>query len=205
MLEALRDSESGPLFVMGSGPSLHTISDDILGILATHQTFACNRFVWWEKAFPTTWYSCTSSMVSLGVEPSDPHAGKGKFLFHEYLQDWEDDYPEGWIHVRKKRFNERMNPNEQTLPLFVYTGASSAFLMASLGAYMGYAPLYLLGCDMRDGDHVYGGLRPFIQPASWEQTEQLWGSLSGVVDCTKGGRLNQSGVLPYMAIEEVLL
>ena len=204
-IQELHNIASGPLFILGCGPSLIE-QLPLLEQLNSHATFCCNRMSYWaELPFEPTYYSCSTPTVVKGVEPSDPPFRKYKFLFSRKV----DSLP-GWVSVRKKPYAEVAGLGD-SIDL-VKTGWSSPFLMAQVAAWMGYRRLYFLGVDGKNGGHCYdpdGTWLPFSYRLGTEEFQRGWQLLidalepeCSLVDCTPGGVLNE--VLGYTPLEEIL-
>ncbi len=186
---------SSRLFVLGSGPS---IADVDMQLLKDEDTFGCNRLCQWEGLTITpTYYACNVTSVLDGLSPRHPPYGSQRFLCHRGRYA---GVTAGWQAV----------PKSKGYPLYtrgtclrVHSGGTMAAIVVQLGHWLGYDEMYLLGCEQRDGPHVYGSHVPFYrEKGTLEYWTAIHKAYPGVVDCTPGGLLNE--VLPYVPLEEVL-
>lgn len=202
-LAELQGSATGRIFVMGAGPSLLKQRDLVARLGTTEDTFCCNRTALWDGlTFTPTYYACTGRQVRALVEPDQPPHQKYRFWVG-YKKEQQD----GWVCVWKYKDVPLAGVNGWVEP--VCTGASQSFIMCQIAAVLGYTEIYLVGCDMRSGEHVFGDDKPFVAPPE-RQIDGLWSWMEqefnrngiGLIDTTPGGRLN--AVVGYEPLEEVL-
>jgi hypothetical protein len=194
-LSDLKDTQSGRIFILGTGPSLTRIPS-WEGIAPT---FGCNKLGYWDKAPLTDFYACNYSKVLKGEVP-DPQPRKHKFLVG--MKDSLDE----------KRYLEWPDWVWLTRGVDVMdTFGAMTLVCAQIARTLGFQEIYLLGCDQtergsifdKDDDRLKDQLPGVVFPDTLGWWRRFAHDFEGVIwDCTKDGNLNQ--VLPYKPLEEVL-
>ncbi len=157
-LSAFRDTCSGPVCILGNGPSLDTV--DIAKLACP--TIGVNRS--WRKVV-SHWHCCSASDVyfrDIATQRWQPH-----YVFTlgtlESVKRKIDEYtPVGVEPINIDSFVVTPNafekpnmldwPGREVPPLcFTLTGIFAIWL----GAYMGFKPIYLLGYDGKCADDRY--------------------------------------------------
>lgn len=214
----LHNTESGRLFVMGTGPSLH-LQADLMPELADKQTWGINRIHWWEGVpFETTYLTITESV----------HCSRhyiGEFLLPRTsdkrfaICNWRYQHT-----VEKRRFVwvskrpnhtvdgdgfEGLGTDLPGLPQGYHTLLTSL----QLAAWMGFDEFYLLGNELTMDGYVFNGSArrdgfgeyyDKCLPAYARARADLEAAGKKIVDCTPGGRLSLEGVLDFQPLQEVL-
>jgi len=118
----------------------------------------------------------------------------------------------GWIEVQKTNAGADagvVGLGEDVLTT-IPSSATSPYVMAQLGGWMGYDEIYFLGCEQTDGywyaegdhrphanwlDHLKGKRWQILKDSYTKAGKEIW-------DCTPDGLLND--ILGYKPLEEVL-
>lgn len=204
-LELLAGTRSGRIFIIGSGPSMRQ-QIDILPRLRDEDTFGCNRLLLWKDLpFTPLFYACNHRRIATGVETSIENMKGNRFVV-----SYQSGGLPGWVAVHKKSDVPFGGINGVVQP--VCGGGSMALIMAQISAVLGYTEIYLLGCEQRAGEHVYGYTAIDFVPPPDMDLFRLWANLkqeysdSGIslMDCTPNGRLSQTDTLDYANLEVIL-
>lgn len=216
---SLRNTQSGRLFVLGTGPSLHSVSRAQLGKLGKEQTWGINRIHWWDGLpFETTYLTIAESdhcsRHYLG-EFLKPRTSDIRFAICNWrYQRTVEKRGFAWV---SKRPNKTVNTDgfqglgEDLMGL--PQGYHTLLTSLQLAAWMGFEEFYLLGNELTmdgyvfDGSAHRGGFGEYydsVIPGYAQAREDLEAAGRKLVDCTPDGRLSQEGVLDYVPLKEVL-
>tara|TARA_Y100000034_G_C6873417_1_gene399091 strand:+ start:254 stop:937 length:684 start_codon:yes stop_codon:yes gene_type:complete len=199
------------LFVFGTGPSLKGMSLQTLDRLQEEHTFTSNKISLWEDLpFDPEFHGLSEheSMPHLREDIYD--VGEQRFACH-----WGPVDVPGWQWVAKapdgiRVWKDGMVGLGDDLPPLPSAAASPITLGVQLGVWMGFDPIYLLGCDNSTTGQVFADI-PRVAPHP-DQSRQsaatcfqtLYSAHRSLVDCTPGGDFNERGLVPYKALEDVL-
>ncbi len=212
-IRCLKDAYKGDrLFVFGTGPSLMDMNQNLLGDLVLEQTFATNKLMSWKGLrFIPNFHGLSEAedmphlkeYISMGFSPM-------RFACHP-----EPINEDPWMWVPKCVDGS----HEQNLVVYGMQGlgdtlgplptASSTPLTlgVQLGAWMGFDPIYLLGCDNTNRGQVFNEnlSRPAPHPdhtaaSAVRMKHDMMEAGRSLIDCTPNGKLGIS----YTPLEEVL-
>ena len=211
-LTDLKDTYSGRIFILGTGPSLCEVPD-WAGITPT---FGCNKLGYWNRAPLTDFYACNYNKVIRGEVPN-PNPAIHKFLVgtEDHLAEKGDLEWSDWVWVTKGADSEL-----ETGAMVGNTFGAMTLICAQIAYVLGFREMYLLGCDQTTEGSIFDPKddRLFDQPAGtvfkdpspwWAYFRDYLESNGGhIYDCS-GGTLTESSwgspsVLPYAALDEVL-
>lgn len=201
------DYQGHRLFVFGTGPSLLQMNN--LEAMKDEYTWVTNRFMeWGDRPFQPDFHSLSEPEDLSRIEEYGPeHLPTIRFAIGEEYFDYED-----WIWVCKlpdgeviwKNGMEGLGDELGDLPSGSATPLTAG---VQLGAWMGFDPIYLLGCDNTTSGQVYAKWQPRPNPhpnQASESAQRCESDMAAVgrtlIDCTPNGRLGIS----YKPLEEVL-
>jgi len=200
---------SGRCFVMGTGPSLLDISEELKTQLQQEVTIGVSAFATIPGWFSPTYIMCREYNAGMRVEAalgiqrfdgekllllpflSDPgiiHREPDSEFFRR-VQEWH------WIFIDPTYSIEDWEPENPAwrLPMLGHNAALQATLMLW---WMGFKEIYLLGCDNTNVGYAYDQAekRPWadtdiVHKMSLILVNQLEGQGVILKDCTEGGRL----------------
>ena len=202
-IDSLKGKYGGPVFLLGSGPSLAS-QVEYLPVLKDKHTFSCNRLQQWDQLrFSPTYHACNINTVRKGIEPDMP-----RFKRHKFIVGRERDFgyhdTSGWVEVTKSLAEpagiDHINP--------VATGASMSYIIAQIAVWLGHRKIYLLGCDTKEGPRVFES-EPNTHLVSpnykerWQELKKFF-TANGITirDCTPDGALND--IVGYTPLAKVL-
>ncbi len=210
-LQALRNTKSGRLFVIGNGPSLME-QVDLMPQMNKEDTFVVNNFFRKYQPFTPTYYA--ANFVEWKEKRIDPVPGPSYVIsgLRFFLNSGPFTDTPGWIQVQKDRSNANVGVLGlgETVLTTIPTCATSPYVMAQLGGWMGYDEIYFLGCEQTNGywydktahrphanwlDRINGKSWAILKEQYTKAGKEIW-------DCTPNGLLN--GLLGYKPLEEVL-
>tara|TARA_Y100000310_G_scaffold276043_1_gene292925 strand:+ start:10444 stop:11133 length:690 start_codon:yes stop_codon:yes gene_type:complete len=212
----LKDTESGRLFFLGSGPSMLADMDSIR-LLEAEKTWAVNKYPGWAErpVRNPTYYSITEA------RHCDRH-GIGRFMFPDVSMT---KFAIHWQRVRREGFTWALKTTvDRTIKETPYqglesrlgplTGAFNTILTSmQLALWMGYRDFYLIGNDMTLGGYAWDrsddrmNIRQRqVDRAMWayEKVRGLLKDKATMTDCSRGGQLSTRGILDYRPLDEVL-
>lgn len=209
---ALHDKYRGErLFVFGTGPSLRDMSLEFLAHALDEYSFGANKLMLWEDLPSSPAFHGLSEQEDMPNAHVYTKHGVEHFACH-----WASVRQAGWQWVAKAPDAVHMDSHGcfglgDDLPPLPSGGATPITLGVQLGAWMGFDPIYLLGCDNTANGQVFNGAAPRPRP----RIDKVERSVARAVrefqdvgrtlmDCTPGGGLSKSGVIEYMALEKVL-
>jgi hypothetical protein len=197
----------GRIFIVGSGPSLHTTE----GLAGLYPTFGSNRLdAWPALPFLPTFYACLSTKVASGEAPLEPRVEQARYLVCKREDGWLK--LAGWtsIPAGMKEFHDSRSSGS-----LVNTPAAMSLMCVQIALALGFTDVYLVGCDntryglVFDGDedryHGNEGQQGIVDTywrgaADYYQSEGIC-----ITDCTPGGRLSEDGLFPYKGLHEALM
>lgn len=223
------NTRKGRIFILGSGPSLVT-QVALLPRLRTEETWTVNRMsMWGELGFRPTHHSITEpgpildwgTRLASGwdedfqkhdISPFDFPGATNRIAIH-----WFETHIPGWLWCAKAvddvqiRWQGFQGLGETLPPL--PTGWASPLTSCQLAAWLGFTEFYFLGCDTSQKGQAWD-----VQNGTTRQPRSIVSILEcfdrakcdiqkagrKIYDCTPGGKLNQDGVLEYVALEDVL-
>jgi hypothetical protein len=216
-LDEVHNTKSGRTFIFGSGPSLLS-QVEWLHRMRHEETWTVNRIARW-KDLP---FTPTHHVVA---EPG-PIGAWGKMIYPQYdyptatnriaINWWPVTAP-GWLWCPKApddiqmRWEGFQGLGDRLAPLI--TGWASPLTLCQLAAWMGYTEFYFLGIDLTQTGQAWDKesgrtMFPRNERSIMECFERARRDIERagrtVIDCTPGGRVNESGVLEYREIAEVL-
>ena len=211
------NSQSGRVFIFGSGPSLLSQAD-LLKNMDDEHTWTVNRiYQWKEIPFTPTYHSV--------AEPG-PLAAWGAVVFPAYnfptartriAINWWPVTAKGWLWCPKApddiqvRWEGAQGLSDTLAP--IPTAWASPLTCSQLALWMGYTEVYILGCDTTQVGQAWDKekgrtARPRNIRSILESAERLHRDVKRagrtLIDLTPGGRLNTEGALEYRELEEVL-
>lgn len=199
--------------MFGTGPSLNEAPQRLLDKLWQFHTFATNDLLDWNKlTFSPNFHGLSEQelMTQLDRFTRPAHRKlRRRFACHQAPIQ----HP-AWQWVAKAPDDVQIQTHGMVgladdLPPLPTGRATPLTLGVQLGAWMGFDPIYLLGCDNsrlgsvldpeKKRDRV--DLAPVVRAAEGcrQAMERVGRTL---IDCTPNGGLNE--VLPYQPLEEVL-
>jgi hypothetical protein len=210
---ALHNAYKGErLFVLGTGPSLREMPLEALSRLEGEHTFSTNKLaLWLDLPFDPMFHGLsehedmsrlTDDLYDIGEE-------------ERFACAWAPIDVPGWQWVAKAPdsvniWTDGMVGLGDDLPPLPSAASTPITLGVQLGAWMGFDPIYLLGCDNTTSGQVFANVaRPSPHP-EWTRMsagrchEALGATGRKLIDCTPGGELNRLGFLQYHSLEEVL-
>ena len=154
-LAKLYKTKTGPILIMGNGPSLADIPDSFL---KKYPTFGCNS-IHLRKGFKPTYYAVADDWIE-GLWPRiyELYRDIPKFCLDRMpsLKDWDGEKVyryhrrDGPVWLNQKDLNK----NYLTDPGISFRGITHVMLQVAL--FMGYSKFFLVGCDnTSDGEHFY--------------------------------------------------
>tara|TARA_Y100000310_G_scaffold328753_1_gene397397 strand:- start:2300 stop:2959 length:660 start_codon:yes stop_codon:yes gene_type:complete len=201
------------LFVLGTGPSLRAVPIGVLGMLDKEYTFTTNKLARWEEC------PFTPSFHGLSEKEDMPLLDSPLYQFgsgtKRFACAWAPVEAEGWQWVAKAPddigiWKDGMVGLDADLPPLPTASSTPITLGVQLGVWMGFDPIYLLGCDNTASGQVFDGAetRDHPHPKRTESSvrrcaEDLKAAGRSLIDCTEGGMLNRSGAVPYKPLEDV--
>ena len=191
----LQGSYNGRVFIVGTGPSLASVSswDKVSPI------FGCNKLLYWDDAPETRFYACNYETMLQDVRP-DPHPTDHRFLVgseDDYEAERYLDWPD-WVWVTKRREPDALG--------------AMTLICAQICYVLGFREMYLLGCDQTDQGSIFSQddyrLKgrpeeefPDVLPL-WQTFYEEFNKSGGrLYDCS-GGRLGE--VLPTKSLGSVI-
>ena len=184
----LYQAKSGPVIIMGNGPSLNDISDEFL---AKYPTFGCNT-IHLRKGFkPSYWAAADSWVMNWAKEVEELYPDIPKFYmaptpFEKRQQYYKDGCLVGpggmaFSPERSERYYafvraggpvelnpKELHPGYLTDPGIAFKGITHAMIQIAL--FMGHDTFYLVGCDNTGGgQHFYED-----KLNDFELDEDLW-------------------------------
>jgi hypothetical protein len=213
----VHNTRSGKCFIFGTGPSV-VKEIDLLPKMVDEDTWTVNRMrLWGDLPFVPTHHVVAEPgpILNWGRQIHD------RYDFPEALNRiainwWEVSAP-GWLWCPKApddiqmRWEGFFGLSDRFTPL--PTGWASPLTAAQLACWMGHTEIYFLGIDTTQVGQVWDIEQGrTAQPRNIRSIMECFDraradiQLSGrqVYDCSKGGRVNQEGALPFKSLEEAL-
>lgn len=198
------------LFVMGVGPSLNLISIDLLKKLEHEQLFGCNFLMRWDG--PPRHLSLLPSFIGYwAVAEADviTHVHESLLLrrlrpLKFYSHQLHLNAPPDWVYIHSGDAGSLEDMQQgyvaglgDTLEPVGGNSGSVIGLMIQLGLWMGFDPIYLLGCDAGGEGHAYEDV--LVVPRKRQDSFQR-SMLAAYKAMKKAGRtlvdLTEGGILP---------
>ena len=155
LVEGLHNKYAGePLYVLGTGPSLQRWGEDI-NLLADRYTFGVNYLMRYKGLkFVPSFYGASEIDFLYYINPLVADFDIPKFI----TSIWATDIP-GWtwvyMHYLRKMHEGWFNGFGEHME-WTAEGDGVIFDCAvQLGVWMGFDPIYLLGCDATSMGHAY--------------------------------------------------
>lgn len=212
----VHNTQTGRVFILGTGPSLLK-EREILPFLVKEQTWTVNRANFIDYlGFKPTHHSITEPGPILDwgrmIHPYYDFPG----ALNRIAVHWFPITAPGWLWCAKAiddiqiRWHGFFGLGESLPPL--PTGWASPLTLCQLAAWLGYTEFYFLGVDTSQGGQAWdpkSGTRQArsivsIMECFDRARAQIEKAGRKIYDCSDGGRLNQEGILPYVALSEVL-
>jgi hypothetical protein len=218
-VKQLHNTESGRLFMIGSGPSLLP-QMDILPRLRGERTWTINKYPLWEgRPLTPNFYSVseTNQCDRHGIQRfrfPDIGPEMRKFAIH-----WDRVKAPGFTWVVKDTVSHTVDTGsdfqglrDELKPL---PNCYNGFLTAmQLALWMGFRQFYFVGNDMTPTGYAWEPENPrenFL-PRQLRRTFKAYETVRSIVephgvsmvDCTPEGNLSKAGILEYRSLEEVL-
>ena len=210
------NSESGRVFIFGTGPSLAE-QRPLLHKMQNEHTWTVNRMRHFKPPFIPTYH---------GITEPGPIGGWGSYILKLYdfpeatnriaISWWPLDVPD-WKWVSKApddvqvRWEGWFGLGDELPP--IPTAWASPLTFGQLACWLGYTELYYVGIDTTQQGQAWDpehgrtreprAIRSILECADRARI-QIEKSGRKIYDCTPGGRLNEAGVLPYRDLAEVL-
>ena len=193
------------LFIMGVGPSLNDIPKDLLVRVARNEAiFGCNFLMRWGKiphSAPLYWAVAESDVIT-HVHESLLLRGMRPLKF--YSNQLQLNAPPDWVYIRSGDAGSVEDMQQgyvsglgDVLEPVGGNSGSVIGLMIQLGLWMGFDPIYLLGCDASVEGHAYEDV--LIVPRKRQDSFQR-SALAAYQAMKKAGRtlidLTEGGTLP---------
>lgn len=197
VIDSLKGKYQGKrLFILGTGPSL--LEAD-LGALASEYTFGVNFVMEVPGMFEPTFFGSSEQLGLIEILPAVAPSSL-KFIAHTYdlttfrtykgqLDDWT------WVYTHPSRYVESgdLAGFDDDLD-WVGQSYSTVFTCAlQLGIWMGFDPIYLVGCDNSGSHHAYD-----------EEAVRAKYDVKSTVDVTKQEQRTQSLVRSASAAKQIM-
>jgi len=213
----VHNTRTGRTFIMGTGPSL-VKELPILHHLQDESTWTVNRMkLWGDLPFtPLHHIVAEPSPIMMWGNAVNPRYDFPKAINRIAINWWAVQAP-GWLWCPKApddiqmRWEGFMGLTDQFAPL--PTGWASPLTAAQLACWMGYTEIYFLGIDTTQVGQAWDvETGRTAQPRNVRSIMECFDrarvdiQLAGrkVYDCSRGGRINGEGILPFMSLEEAL-
>ena len=214
-LEDFKGQYKGRIFLCGNGPSMNQITAWQKERLSEHEyTFSGSRWFMWDGGWTCDFYILTERKQATEWRERGFTRAGGKIA--RFWTTWQPA-PKGWVPVPKPPSNAHDVLNYGTNGLsggckigqdgapHLHHGKDTPLAMAQVAAYMGFGPLYLIGCDTEGTTRCYDSEpRTTHTSGIMDDYYKRAGRELPITDCTPGGRLSRVGVLPYRDLDEVL-
>lgn len=213
----LKDQYAGKrIFLCGNGPTMNLLTKRQKKTLTEREyTFAGSRFFEWKEGWTPSFYVLTERQQA--TEYQERGFENATATVARFFVNWQPA-PDGWVAVPRPPHHAHdvlhygmlgllgVCEQAQDLGPHLHHGKDTPLAMAQLAHYMGFAEMYLLGCESTKGGHQYdaghmrivradGLIDPYYERAARELP---------IKDCTPGGNLSQRGILEYIPLDEVL-
>lgn len=199
-------------FIIGTGPSLQSVPTDRLNTLSTQYTFGVNYLMRYTLIqFVPTFY-CVDEWPDLqSVDEllrlrcpeirTYHHSLPGVFPERFYSHSWKlNDAPPGWVYVQG---DDTLDMQQgafsglgDTLEPTASHGGSVVMFTLQLACWMGFDPIYLLGCDATREGHAYKeplirqrNRQDIFQAAALNAYRAMQAAGRSLIDLTEGGLL----------------
>ena len=199
-LDALHDAYRGQrLFILGCGPSLN--KETLIPRLSKEYTMGTNYLAWWHGLtfHPTFWHVCEWHQIRFVDDMLNARRINTQRSYSHFRPL---AVPEDWLYIEASDQKNMQQGEFSGIGDVLEPLAGSAGSVVSLGVqfacWMGFNPIYLLGCDATvHGGHCYSDLEPVDRR---RQDTFYRAILTANREMTKVGRslidLSQEGTLP---------
>lgn len=203
-LGELRGQFSGRVFILGTGPSLLSLTDDDKAGLAGERIFGCSR-IWKWNGLPLSFYVVSEQQHVHDMKASGTDSAKASIA--RFMLEWQPA-PHGWIGlpVDEYRRTSIAAGGLGRYP-YVHQAVSETLIALQVARWLGFDRFYFLGNECTRVGEV------------WDVAEQRGSDISTMgsdfaaaareldgtlFDCTPGGNLSRQGIMPYVPLQYVL-
>lgn len=208
-LDALHNKCAGErAFIIGCGPSLQKVDRKLFNRLSNESTFGVNYLMRWAgiRFFPTfycvdEWPDLWSVDELLRLWKSAPGRAGQVLPDRFYSHLFELKSPPGWMFVKgddnlDMSINGAFSGLGGNLEPTAHHAGSVVMFALQLACWMGFEPIYLIGCDATRHGHVYEdpadkerNRQDVFQRAALAALKAMNGAGRTLIDLTDGGLL----------------